>query len=116
VQLLKIAVVLAVIGVILYDASAVMVNAVQTDELGQMALRAAVAQAQTVAGRQPEAITEAARTGLGGSDRARLDAAVLDETGLTVTISQDARVLILDRLGPLSDLATSTVTKTAQSS
>jgi hypothetical protein len=41
---------------------------------------------------------------------------VLDETGLTVTISQDARVLILDRLGPLSDLATSTVTKTAQSS
>lgn len=114
-SLLKTVAILAVIGVILFDVGAVIVNHVQADELGQAALRSAVERTQTPAGRRPEAITEAAQAGLERrSDRAELEAATLDESGLTVTIRQDARVLILDRLGPLGDLATARVTKRAE--
>lgn len=113
-SLIKLVVVLALIGVVLFDAGAVLVNQVQTDELGQEALRAAVQSAQTPAGRQPTALEEAASAPLSGSERARLESVTLDAEGLTVTISQDARVAVLDRLGPLADLATAEVTKQAE--
>lgn len=111
---LKLLVVVVVLGLVLYEAGAVMVNVVQVDELAQSALRNAVQQAQSPAGRTPDAVQEAARAGLARSDRARLETAVLDAAGLTVTVSQDARTIVLHRLGPLADLATARSTKTAE--
>jgi hypothetical protein len=111
--LVKVALVLAVLGVVVYDAGAVVVNHVQVDELGQSALRAAVQRTQAPGGTAPAAVAEAAQAGLARSDRAELGAAVVDTAGVHVTVRQDARVLVLDRLGPLADLVTAEVTKTA---
>jgi hypothetical protein len=114
-KLLRLVAILLIIGVVLFDAGAVLVNRVQTDELAQRALRSAVNAAQSPEGRRPEAVVASATAGLSRSDRARLVSATLDAAGLTVVVSMPAEVLVLDRLGPLSDLATATVTKTALS-
>jgi hypothetical protein len=113
VSLLKLLAILGVVGIILYETGAVVVNHVQADELGGAVLRAAVQQAESPQGRREGAITEAAETAVARSDRARLVEAALDGGEVRVTIEQDAQVLVLDRLGPLADLATATVTKTA---
>lgn len=112
-SMVKVVAVLAVLGVLLFDAGAVLVNRVQADEVAQTVLRSAVTAAQTPEGRLPDAVVASAQAGLTGQDEVRLDSAVLDANGLTVVISKDAKVLVLDRLGPLAGLATATVSKTA---
>jgi hypothetical protein len=115
VSLLKTIAIICVIGVVLFDIGAVIVNHVQLDEATQNVLRETSATLDTTAGRRPDVITATAQEAAARrSDRAVVEEAVLDESGFTVTMSQEARVLLLDRLGPLSDYATARVTKSAE--
>lgn len=110
--LLKTIVVLAVIGVALYDGGAVLVNQFQLDEAAGDAIRIAAQDygthrsangAETVANEVLEELTGA-----------ELSEFTVDEVGMRMTVGRPAPVLVLDRIPPLADWAHGAVTKTAE--
>jgi hypothetical protein len=115
VSLIKIVAILAIIGVVVFDTGAVIVNHVQLDDVAQTTLRTTAQSARTGADRRPAALTQAAEQALDqASERAELVEVTLESSRLRVTVRQDAQVLLLDRLGPLADLATAEVTKATE--
>ncbi|MBA3621935.1 MAG: hypothetical protein H0W51_06390 [Euzebyales bacterium] len=102
---LRTATVLAVIGVVLLDTGALLVNAIRLDETAADAAsrgRATWQQTQSRAAVE-RSITLQAQTLAG----AVVDEVVLDDTGLGVTLHRQASVRLLDKVGPLRHLATS---------
>ena len=97
--------VLAVIGLALTDAGALVVNAVQLDEAAaNAAARGSVVWQQTQSlTAVKRSITLQAQTLAG----AVVDEVVLDDTGLGVTLHRQASLRLLDKVGPLRHLATS---------
>jgi hypothetical protein len=109
-NLVKLVLTLALVALVLYEGAALAVNHVQTDDLAQRALRAAERAGDPAGVGQTDAVTAAEQV-VAGHPRARLDAVGVEGSTVTVTVTQDARVIVLDRLGPLSDLAVTTITK-----
>lgn len=107
--LLKLLLFLAVLALIVFEAGAVMVNQVQADEAAGGAARAALA-ASASSRAQPH-LEEAARAAL--PERTTLDALTADAEGVEVTVTRQANVVVLDRIGPLEGLASATVSRRA---
>lgn len=108
--LLKIVVVLLVFGLVVYEAGAVAVNYMQLDDLAGQAVRAG---ASTPPQQRTAATVERAMLAELEGSGADLDQFEVDPEGVSLTISRQARVLVLDRLGPLADVARAERTKRA---
>ncbi|CAN5874284.1 hypothetical protein BH20ACT7_BH20ACT7_16020 [soil metagenome] len=102
---LRTATVLAVIGVVLFDTGALLVNAIRLDETAADAASRGRATWQQTRSRAAveRSITLQAQTLAG----AVVDEVVLDDTGLGVTLHRQASLRLLDKVGPLRHLATS---------
>lgn len=102
---LKAAAVIAVIGLALLDAGALLVNAVQLDEAAAGAASRGRTVWQETRSRTAvdRSITRQVQTLAG----AVVDEVVVDDTGISVTLHRQASVRILDDIPPLRHLATS---------
>lgn len=110
-SLVKTVLVLAVIGLVLFDGVAVMVNHVQTDDLAGRALRAAERTSGSTSAARQTSAQEAAEQAVAEHRRATVEEVATAGGTLAVTVTQTAPVIWLDRVGPLEDWAVSTVTK-----
>lgn len=108
--LLKIVLVLLVFGLVVYEAGAVGVNYMQLDDLAGQAARAG---ASTPPQQRTAATVERAVLATLEGSGANLDAFEVTRDGVTVTVSRPARVMVVDHLGPLADLARAERTKQA---
>jgi hypothetical protein len=112
--LVKLLVGLAIVGLILYEAGAVAVNHVQLDALGERVAQSAAASHASRPTRDLTTARQGAEAAIADHPAAHIDDVRLAEDGaVVVVISQEARVVLIDRLGPLSDLATATITRSA---
>jgi hypothetical protein len=108
--LLKVVAALLVLGLILYEASAIAVNHFQVDSLAGEAVRAG-------AGTPPQqrthaTVERAVLAALEGSD-ARLEQLDVSGEEVELTVSRTARVLLLDRIPPAAGLVTAVYRKSA---
>lgn len=91
---------LILLGVVLFDGGAVVVNRVQLDEAARSAARVgAVTWSQQGSSR---AVERAVLGDLSGQSGMALDAVTVTDARVEVTVSRHAAVLVLDRLGPLA--------------
>lgn len=107
--LLRLVAGLGVLIVVLFDVGALAVNRVQLDAAAGSAARAGVA--ERADGRA--AVEQAVAQRLSRVKDVVVDELVIDHSGVTVTITRPAPVLVVDRLGRLGALATPSVTKRA---
>lgn len=108
--LLKLLAFFAIVGLLIFEVGAIAVNRVQLDDAAGQAARAAAATAGARRTR-PDQLQEAAQSTL--PEDVRLEAVSLEGQTVEVTVSRQAPVLVLDRLGPLADWAEATVVKEA---
>lgn len=109
--LLRTVLALLVVGLVLFEIGAVLVNRVQLDEAARVAAQAG---AQGLAERGSQRVAEAAVQARLGEERdVALDAVVVDAPRVTVTVSRPAPVLLLDRMGPLARYAVGRATVSA---
>lgn len=108
--LVQMLVVLAIVGLVVYEAVALGFTAVQVDELAREVARVArdeyrseesLARARTVA-------EETA-----GDEEATVTSFDADEDSLSVTIEKQANTLVVHRIGPLADRLTPSATRRA---
>jgi Flp pilus assembly protein TadG len=107
--LMKIVLFLLIVFYLVFEIAAVTVNQVQLDDAAQTAARLG---AQALRDRRgPAGAEEAVQQPL--PDNVTLEGISIAGDEVTVTATRAAAVLLLDRLGPLAQFATSTVTATA---
>lgn len=109
--LAKTVVVLALIGVALFDFGAVTVNALQLDDIAGSTLRLA-RQSYAETGRI-EATTEAVQARLEREDEVRLEELAVDDGELVLTLGRPSATLLTHRIPPLEPHTHRTVTKRA---
>ena len=102
--LLKLVTFLLALALVVFEAVAIAVNFVQLDDIAGEAVRSGASVTQR---ERTEAHVE--RAVLAVLEELRMDAQSLE-----ITVGRPARVLVLDRLGPLADLADNTLTKRAE--
>jgi hypothetical protein len=112
-SLIKVCAALGAVLVLLFDAGAVLVTHAQADELGQRVLRAVVSSYEA-GSRHPAQAEAVAAAAAAEHARAAVHAVVVSPAAISVTVSQRAPVLVLDRIGALDHLAVPTVTKQEQ--
>jgi hypothetical protein len=108
--LLKIVVGLIIFGLIVYEAGAITVNQAQLDDQAQSATLEGLGALAT--GQRSTAVEQTVHAAVDPS--MAVDWVAVDQGRVTVTLSRQARVLLLDRLGPLADLTQQTATHTSQ--
>lgn len=109
--LLKLVVGLLLLGVVLFDTGAVIVNRVQLDETAS-ATATSGARAWT-AQRSTAAVHTAVQQRLARHATMTLEDVVVADDHVAVTLSRPANVLLLSRLGPLSAYAHGQATATS---
>lgn len=102
---------LLVVGVIVFEVAAVTVNRVQLDDAARTAVSAA-AQSWGQSKSTPAA-SQAALDSLSTQRGIALETFDVGDDILTVTLTRDASVLVLDQIGPLAPYAHASATKTA---
>lgn len=110
--LLRIAAFVLALALVLFEAGAVAVNRIQLDDVGQEAARAGAFALRDQQSRR--AVTQAAQEVVAFREGVVLDAVDIDGDAVTVTVSREAPVLVIDRIGPIASWAQATVTKTAR--
>jgi hypothetical protein len=110
----KLLVGLAIVGLVLFEAGAVIVNHVQLDTLSERVAQAAASGHAARPARDLSGARQAAEAAVVAHPAARVDDVhLLPDGRVAVVVTQEANVLVLDRLGPLSDLASATATRSA---
>ena len=110
--LLKVVLAVLVFALVVHEAVAIAVNYVQLDGISGEAVRAG---ATVSAGERTEAHVErAVLAALDEHPAARLEHLAMDREALEITVARTARVLVLDRLGPLEGWADNAVSKQAR--
>ena len=100
---------LLALALVVFEVVAIGVNYVQLDDIAEEAVRAG---ASATEHRRTEAHVERAiLAALEHHEGVRLDDLDLGPDAIEVTVARTARVLVLDRLGPLADLADNSLTK-----
>jgi hypothetical protein len=110
--LLKLVGFLLGLAFVVFEVVAIAVNYVQLDDIATQAARAGAS-----VGQQERSVAHVERAVLAvleEHDSARLEELDIDRQSLEVTVGRTARVLVLDRLGPLGDLAENSLTKRAE--
>lgn len=106
---------LAVLGLIGFDAISVVVGRLQAEDKAQAAARAAVSAWSS--SKDVQAAYDAAVVALDGSVEASIDPAsfsVAQDGAVTLTVRQTAATMLVEKVGPLEQYATSSATTTAR--
>lgn len=111
-SLLKLVAFLLALGLVIFEVVAVGVNFVQLDGIAGDAIRAGASVPER---ERTEARVERAILGaLESRPDAALASFTMERDALEITVTRTANVLVLDRLGPLADLAENSLTKRAE--
>jgi hypothetical protein len=110
--LVKLVTFLLAVALVAFEVVAIAVNYVQLDGIAGEAVRSGAAVSQNE--RTEAHVERAVLAVLAEHDDARLEELSMDRSALEITIGRPARVLVLDRLGPLADLAENSLTKQAR--
>lgn len=108
--LVQMLVVLAIVGLVVYEAVALGFAAVQVDELAREVARVARDEY-----RAEESLTRARAVAeeTAGDEEATVTSFDADEDSLSVTIEKPANTLVVHRIGPLADRLTPSATRRA---
>lgn len=108
--LVQMLVVLAIVGLVVYEAVALGFTAVQVDELAREVARVARDEY-----RAEESLTRARTVAeeTAGDEEATVTRFDADEDSLSVTIEKQANTLVVHRIGPLADRLTPSATRRA---
>jgi hypothetical protein len=104
----KAAVVLAIVGVSVFDGMALVINRIQLDDIAGSALRAGLQ-----AWESPATVRSAVEARLEREEDVRLDDLEVSRDHVELTVSRPARTLVLHRIGPIADATETAVTKEA---
>jgi hypothetical protein len=107
--LLKLVAFLLALAFVVFEVVAVGVNYVQLDDIATQAARAGASVGQRE--RTQAHVERAVLAVLEEHESTRLEDLDIDRRALEVTVGRTARVLVLDRLGPLGRLAERTVSR-----
>ena len=108
--LLQLLIVLAIVGLIVYEAVALAITAVRVDDLAREVARSARDEYRA---EQSLASARAVAEEAAGEEEATVVTLETDEDALIVTLEKDANTLVVHRIGPLADRLTPTATRRA---
>ena len=109
--LLKLVAFLLGLALVVFEVVAIAVNYVQLDDIAAQAVRAGASVTQRE--RTEAHVERAVLAVLDEHESTRLEEFRMGRESLEITIGRTAGVLVLDRLGPLGDLAENSLTKQA---
>jgi hypothetical protein len=110
--LLKLVAFLLALALVVFEIVAIAVNYVQLDDIAGQAVRGGASVTQRE--RTEAHVERAVLAVLDEHEGARLEDLRMNRQSLEITVGRQARVLVLNRLGPLGDLADNSLTKRAE--